>query len=235
MSYTHSAHVYDKIYRFKNYLQEARAIQEYAARFQSTPAHRLLDVGCGTGGHLVYLREWYECVGIDYSPEMLAVARKKLPDLPLHQGDMRTFDLVQQFDLVICLYSAIGYMTTPADLQQAVNTMARHVAPGGLLMFDGWFAPDQFDPNRIGILAIDEPNFKLARTYRNQKNGTLSIMEMHHLVNTPERADYFVERHEMGLYTPDEYVAALQSAGLRAEVDPIGPAERGFYIGIKES
>ena len=73
---------------------------------------------------------------------MLAVARQRLPELTLRQGDMRTFDLGKQFDAITCLFSAIGYMPTIDDVRAAIGNMAHHLRPGGVLLVEPWLTPD---------------------------------------------------------------------------------------------
>src|ERR671923_34446 len=103
-------------------------------------AETLLDVACGTGAHLAELRRWYRCEGLDLDGELLAVARERLRDVPLHQDDMRDFDLGRRFDAVTCLFSSIGYVLTVEGLTAAVAAMARHLEPGGVLVVEPWLA-----------------------------------------------------------------------------------------------
>lgn len=63
--------------------------------------------------------------------------------------------------------------------------------------------------------------------------GILSIIDLHHLVATPDGVRHFTERHEMALFTPAQYTAALTTAGLRVLHDPDGLTGRGLYIGSK--
>src|SRR5207302_3074142 len=93
----------------------------------------LLDVGCGTGAHLPRFAEQFDVAGIDLSEEMLAIARERCPNVPLTRADMRTFEMGRQFEAVVCLFSAIGYLTEEADLRQAIATMASHLGGGGVL------------------------------------------------------------------------------------------------------
>ena len=87
--FSKSAEFYDALYSWKDYAGEAakiRAIVSSAAPEAST----LLDVACGTGAHLERLRDWYAVEGVDMEPALLAVAKSRLPGVPLHLGDMRT-------------------------------------------------------------------------------------------------------------------------------------------------
>lgn len=232
-AYTDSAQIYDLLYSFKNYQPEADAIRTLIDSNTTHPTQTVLDVGCGTGAHLGLLKDFYTCEGIDSSEAMLAVAREKLPGMPLHHGDMRTFTLNKQFDVVLCLFSAIGYMTTVEDLQLAVNNMVRHVTPGGLLIVESWLHPDLFRPNHISLLTVERPEIKIARTHITEVVGHITRMAMHYLVTTLEGVTHFVEVHEMGLYPSTVYENAFQLAGLSLTVDATYERWRTLYIGRK--
>jgi len=82
--FRHTAHVYDLLYQGagKDYAAEASDLHALIqARVPS--ASSLLDVACGTGGHLVHLRQWYEVVGVDVDANMLSEARRRLPGVHL--------------------------------------------------------------------------------------------------------------------------------------------------------
>jgi SAM-dependent methyltransferase len=231
-----SAVYYDAIYRAmgKDYAAEAARVHDLIQGRKQSAGHRLLDVACGTGGHVQYLKERYDVDGLDSSPEMLGIARSRNPDLRFHLADMTNFQLHEAFDAVVCLFSGIGYVKTVEKLRQTAQTLAHHTAPGGVVIIDGWVPLDQWSPGHLTALYVNEPELKIARISRSEQEGTLSIMDMHHLIATPEGVDYFVERHEMGLFTPDEYQAALEQAGLRATYEPGGGLSgRGVYIGLQ--
>jgi hypothetical protein len=56
-------------------------------------------------------------------------------------------------------------------------------------------------------------------------------MDMHYLIGTDRGIEYFVERHELTLFTDAEYRAALAAAGLDVEHDAHGLTGRGLYLG----
>lgn len=107
--FRHSAHVYDLLYEAtgKDYGAEATTLHGLIQQ-RSPGARSLLDVACGTGGHLVYLRHWYEVMGLDIDPGMLGEAQRRLPGETFVEGDMRSFDIDKKFDAVVCLFSSIG-------------------------------------------------------------------------------------------------------------------------------
>jgi SAM-dependent methyltransferase len=126
--FTESAGWYDRFQAGKDYAGEAERITGLI-RDLRPGARTLLDVACGTGGHLSYLRQEFTCHGIDLDGGLLEVARQRLPDVPLTRADMTGFDLAQRFDAVTCLFSSIGYTASVAGLRAATRAMAGHLTP----------------------------------------------------------------------------------------------------------
>jgi SAM-dependent methyltransferase len=230
--YSSTAHIYDALYSFKDYAGEAdeihRLIQE-----RRPGARTLLEVAAGTGKYLEQFRRSYEVEGTDIEPAMLAIARERLPDVPLHEADFTDFDLGRRFDAVACLFSSIGYAKTEERMRAAVAAMARHLEPGGVLVVDPWFGPDRWIDGHVGALFVDEPELKIARINNAGREGSVSVMDMHHLVGTPDGVEHVVARHELGLFTDEQYRDAFGAAGLDVEHFPEALNGRGRYFGVK--
>lgn len=232
MTYQQSARVYDALYESKDYAGEVAHLRTIIAQTARIPVSTLLDVACGTGGHLAYLRQHYQVQGLDASEGMLAVARQRHPDVPFHHADMTDFDLGRRFDAVVCLFSSVGYLKTVDRLHQAVGNLARHTHPGGVVIVEPWFTPDAWTDGYLFAQLVDHPDLKIARLSLSEIAGRLSIMNLHHLVASPSGVEHFVERHEMGLFTHDEYLTAFRAAGLDVTHDPQGLIGRGLYVGV---
>ena len=231
--YTRAAQYYDKVYASKDYQSEAEKLHRVITRNLRSESAELLDVACGTGRHIEYLKQWYTVQGMDITPALLEYARKRNPDVSFTVGDMTSFDLGRQFDVVTCLFSAIGYATTLESLKQACACMGNHVAPGGLLIIEPWFSPFLWKNGIPHALVIDEPGFKLARLNTSFKTGALSYFDFHYTVATSRGVEHFVERHELGLFTIDEMTDNIEHAGFDVEYDAEGITGRGLYIGLK--
>ncbi len=230
--YEKTARYYDIIYGFKDYASEAVKIRAIVER-ENPGARSLLDVACGSGKHIEQLRQWYQCAGVDYVPEFVEIARNRNPGIRIEQGDFRSFDLGQTFDAVTCMFSAIGYADSVAGLNSAIACMANHLVKGGVLMVEPWFSPGAFFENHVHMVTIDEPRLKIARVNNSRVENGKSVMDMHHVIGTPEEVFHFVENHTMFLFSKEEYLAAFEAAGLDAKHDPEGIIGRGLYIGIK--
>lgn len=231
--YERSADLYDLMHRArgKDYAAEAAHVSR-EVRARHAGASSLLDVACGTGSHLLHLRRDFSVSGVEPASSMLDVARGRLPDVELQAGDMRTFDLGRRYDAVICLFSAIGYMLRREDLDLAMTTMARHLTPGGVLVVEPWFHPEQWFDGHVVAHAANGADIAVARVSRSTRDGNISRFELHYAVARPDGIDTFMEPHVMGLWTVEEYSEAMRSTGLAVEHDPVGLTGRGLFIGV---
>ena len=229
--YDRSAELYDTIYSFKNYEKEAAKLHQLIQKHKRSKGGDLLEVACGTGGHITYLKNNYSVEGLDLSSQMLRLAKKKHPDIVFHRGDMISFRLKKRFDAITCLFSAVGHMKTKRRLGLAVRNMSRHLKPRGVLIVEPWITPQQWRKGFVHANFVDQPELKVARMNISKTRGRLSVLDMHHLVATPNRVEHFVERLELGLFTHDEYLHAFRRSGLETSYDPEGLMGRGLYIG----
>jgi len=119
---------------------------------------RVLEVGSGTGRILVPIaRAGVRIDGLDGSREMLDRCRAKLGGedaavrdrVRLHEGDARAFDLKERFSLVIAPFRVVQHLTTSEDQLRFLDSVARHLAPSGRLVFD------VFNPNFGALVSAD--------------------------------------------------------------------------------
>jgi SAM-dependent methyltransferase len=99
-------------------------------------------VPCGQGRHAHLLAEnGFDVDGLDYSPELLAVARKRGigSNLRYTRGDMRKLPArwSRRFDAVINLFTSFGFFAHPADDVRVIREFGRVLKPGGILIWHG--------------------------------------------------------------------------------------------------
>lgn len=108
-----------------------RLAAEFASRLPE--GARLLDLGCGSGALARVLAERFEVVGVDISPEQLALARQAVPQATFVEADFTTLELeAASFDGVCALYSI-----THVPREEHAGLFARIAAwlrPGGLFL-----------------------------------------------------------------------------------------------------
>jgi len=222
-----SANLYDLAYSFKDYASESAWVRN-AIMTRIPGAESLLDVACGTGMHLEHLADEFDCQGLDLDPKLVDIAQERT-GLRIHVASMDSFDLGEQFDAVVCLFSSIGYTS---DLPGAIGSMARHLNPGGVVIVEPWLRPDQWVAGHVQVLDQEADGIHLVRMTRSWVDGSQSVLDMHYLVASSSGIEYLVESHRLTLFTLAEYASAFLASGLTFEFDQDGPNGRGALIGM---
>ena len=228
--FTKSARFYDALYQFKDYRKAVQILHQLIQE-NKPGALTLLDVACGTGKHIEYLRDHYAVEGLDINPELLEIARERCPGNTFHQQDMTNIDLGKKFDVVACLFSSIGYVQTKERLQESIRAMAMHLQPGGLLIVEPWIFPDKYWNGKLVANFADLDNLKISWMYIQELDGLTSVFDIHYQVGTSEGISHFSEQHIMGLWTDEEYREAFTRAGLSVNYEENGFFGRGVYYG----
>jgi SAM-dependent methyltransferase len=228
--FSSSAELYDRVHGFKDYAAEADKLHSLIQSC-SPGTSTLLDVACGMGKHLERLAQDYAVEGMDLDAALLELALRRLPGVPLHQADMTSFELGRRFDAVVLSLQQHRVREDARNLGRAIGAMARHVATGGVVVIEPWLLPGAWKPRGVHALFDDEEDLKVVR----MNNGTpavddITTLDFHSLVGTATGTEYFTERHELAVFSHEEYVEALATAGLAVE-DAEGLIGRGLYIG----
>jgi len=233
--FSEAPELYDLIYgSFKDYDDEAESIAQVLKRLAPT-AKVILDVGCGTGEHARHLQteHGYIVHGLDIQPAFLEVARVKLPDSQFWEADMADFDLGVRFDVILCLFSSIGYLCEVDRVEQALRCFQRHLHPDGVLVVEPWFAPGSWNPGKVYVQSAESESdgLHVVRMSHSSIEGRISKLEFHYLVGRPGGVDYRVEHHELGLFTTAELTACFERAGLDdVSYEPDGLIGRGMFV-----
>ena len=199
----------------------------------------LLDVACGTGEHLAQLSREFQLFGVDSSPEMLSVARHKLPGASLFLSDMTSFELGRTFSVVTCLFSSIGYLRSVSMLERAVERMSSHLAEDGVLLIEPPIPPERLDPPETISLRFRHGSAQWEREASARTEGErLHIRFTYRVVgDEPSSADVapteIVDNQTIRLFSGHQIATAMERAGLEVEHDSRGPTGLGLWIGRK--
>ena len=229
------AKYYDTLVSAKDSRSESERLEQLARRVGRSSGRTWLDVACGTGRHLEYLRRHYAVTGIDVSPEMLRIARRRLPGIRLLRRDMRTFRLGTSFDVVSCLYSAIGHLNTQRDLEATIANFARHAKPGGVVLVEPWIDPSDFRTGYVHLVSHPSPELTVVRMSVSSRRGVHSVVRYHYLIGKAGRGIEHFEERDVGLLVPRTRVLEImRKAGLASRFirEGLTPG-RGLFVGVK--
>jgi SAM-dependent methyltransferase len=221
---------YDALYRDKDYRAEVDLIE--AALGLAGRGVKLLDVGCGTGGHAIELaRRGHAVTGIDLSAQMLVSARNKaeaelgVTSRPQFQeGDARSFTVGSKgetFDAAVMMFAVIGYLEHNEDVVSALRRIRTHLQLGGLFLCDFWWGPavlTQRPGERVRI--VEDAGDKLLRATRTSLDTSHNTADVHFELFrfSPNKGTVqSSETHRMRYFFGPELELLLQAAGLRLE------------------
>ena len=133
----------------------------------------ILELACGTGRLSIPIANaGLEIVGVDLSESMLARAREKSDRVEWIQGDCRTLDLKRQFRLVMLPFNSLLLFHSRADFEAVCATVKRHLAPGGIFVFD------IFNPN-LELLNRGPEDHRIGFTFEDPRGaGPVRVEEV---------------------------------------------------------
>lgn len=229
-----AAEMYDLLYEDKkDYRSEAGQVTRLI-RAHRPDAAALLDVACGTGIHLQAFSELFADVeGVDLAEPMLATAARRLPGVPLHVGDMRSFRPERSFDAAVCMFSSIAYMRSAADLDRAVATLAAAVVPGGVVLVEPWWFPETFLDGYVAGHALTRDGRTITRVSHSTRQGDMVRMELHYVLADARGVEHRSEVDMLTLFTREQYEQAFSRAGVKAEYVESEGTGPGFFVGVR--
>lgn len=213
----HYLEAYQPVLTAERTAREADFIQKTLAL---PPGSRILDLCCGHGRHLIELASrGYEMTGLDLNPLFLDIARREAerrglsPRLELR--DMRDIPFVEEFDGVINVFTAFGYLESDDEDQKVLEGVARALKPGGLFLIELMhrdslvriFQPRGWYETEAGLKVLQERSFD-PLTGRN---------DVRHITIYPDGTTREM-CHSVRIYTLTELAGMLTRAGLRIEV-----------------
>jgi SAM-dependent methyltransferase len=185
---------------------------------------RVLELGCGSGRILAVLADQVtELHGVDSSEEALALAREKLPaSVELHRADMETFDVGAGFDRVLIPFNGIYCLPDLASVRRTFVQVEKALAPGGLLVFDGYAGDplhedDSFDEgfDEEGEIATVDARGKRWRVFeRSEYERSSQRFTVHYRYVAEDDGEEILATIRHRYLRLQEALEAVESAGL---------------------
>ncbi len=180
---------------------------------------RILDLCCGHGRHLVELADrGYSMTALDLDSFFLDIAggeaERRGLKVSLELRDMRDIPFVEEFDAVINMFTAFGYLESDDEDQKVLDGVAGALKPGGLFLIELMhrdflariFQPHGWYETEAGLKVLEERSFNPLTGRNDVRNITIypdgTIREAHHSVR---------------IYTLTELARMITAAGLKIE------------------
>jgi trans-aconitate 2-methyltransferase len=210
--------------------ERTRPCRDLSARVILGGARSIVDLGCGPGNSASVLRERWpraELTGVDSAPDMLARARRDLPDLRWEEGDIGSWQPGRTYDLVFS-NAALHWVPDHAALLPRLLTS---VAEGGALAFQ---MPANLDApaHRLMRELAATPRFRGAFTAPVREWHTEEIADYYDILSPHvSRLDLWVTEYQHVLAGPAAITEWYKGTGLRPFLDALpGEAEQGAFL-----
>jgi len=179
----------------------------------------LLDVGCGTGNHLMYFKDKIKMIsGLEKSNEMLEIARKKLPGVNFINGNMKEFSLNRLFNVIICMFGVISYNEDYTEVHKTLNCFHKHLEPGGIAVIDLEFSKEDWMENGIWMEIVNEENLKIARLLNSKSKGNKFIYNPVFLIKEDNKVDFEIDEHILSIFETEKIKGIMEKVGLKTEI-----------------
>ena len=240
--------LYNELAQWWQLMSPAAEYTEEAAFYRTTLSNAtrrrietLLELGSGGGNNASHMKTHFkEMVLVDLSPGMLAMSRALNPDLEHHEGDMRTIRLGRQFDAVF-VHDAVCYMTTEADLRQAIETAFIHCRPGGVALFAPDYVSENFEPGTDAGGSDDGTRgmrWLEWRTDPNPADSTYVVDYAYLMRDRDGSVTVEYDRHVEGLFPRATWLRVLAETGfepqaLPFELSDLEPGKHEVFVCVR--
>jgi len=219
------ARYYDLFYRDKDYAGEARFVDGLLRAAGVRPG-ALLDVGCGTGVHArEFAKLGWRVTGVDLSPRMIEIARMRTAagtPVDFVTGAAAEFDLGRPFAAVVSLFHVASYQAAPGEAARMLANVRRHLAVGGIFVFDFWHGGGvRTDPPTERVRRAEDERIRVTRVAKPvhwPEDCRIDVNYDVQIEDIPSGAvEHIAETHRLRYFFLPELTTMLAKAGFEVE------------------
>ncbi len=201
------------------YAEYTGRLVDWLDRYGHGKYRTALDLGCGGGKFIYSLKNHYEVMGLDLSPQMLSLCAELNPGIPTICADMRQFDLERSFDLIF-IDDAISYITSCHDLAVVLRNCHRHMTDGGMAILTLDTCTEDFIQNEVehfqSIPHHDHPDTSVVYITVNYDpdptDNTYECLFLY-LIRTPQGLRIEQETHLLGVFSIHDWEKTIAESG----------------------
>jgi SAM-dependent methyltransferase len=222
-TYTRHAHICARFYELAIDMPAAAAFIWERTGLQA--GQQLLFVGSLFGIAADFARRGAAVLVADYAAPMVALARERLPSVPVQRADLRALPYHRRFDAVVVAGRVFTHMVEDADLRAALQSCHAALRPGGTLFLDNYEdSRIERTPYFNGVLEFEAGAERIRRascTRRISETPRVVRWEAHYSGRLDGNAFAFSDAIAQRAWSRAEILPMLRNAGL----DPIAQGD----------
>jgi SAM-dependent methyltransferase len=232
---------YLNLYKHRDARDAAKILKLLFANVNIPKGAKVLDLACGNGRHsLLIARKGYNVTGIDLSKYLISKAKEKLNGeyagcrnkLKFEIGDMRNIGHINEFELVVNLFTSFGYFEKQSDNVKVIKSISSALRKNGWFLFD--FLNRDYLLNHLVPFDIKRENKNIIVQIRNITNGFVE-KNIFILKNNPAPGLYPVlnsYKEKIRLYSKKDFQEMFSVNGLKT-VKVFGNCDGAKFIKTK--
>lgn len=204
---------YLKVYRHRDTKDAEQLIELLLNKIDALHIRTVLDMACGSGRHaVIFARKGFDVTAVDLSENLLSIAKKFAAESGVNvhfiKSDIRDFKSDEKFNLVLNLFTSIGYFEKDEDNYFILSKAYELLENGGYFVLD-YFNKEYVESN-LEPQTVDE--FDNMIIVQNRFiSGERVIKEI--TIDREGKTNRFVESVRMFSY--NELIDALNKTGFR--------------------
>ena len=214
--------------------ERTQPVRDLVARIPTTNVLSAADIGCGPGNSTEVLRQRYPealIVGIDSSPDMIATARKRLPDIAFEVADIAQWRMERRFDVIL----ANAVLQWVPGHETLLPALIEKLKAGGSLAVQ---MPNNLDEPSHSLMrevaAAGPWAAKVADAAAARESGHGAEWYFRLLRSNARRVDVWRTTYYHPLAGARAIVEWMKGTGLRPFLEPLDPAEREAFLALYE-
>lgn len=179
----------------------------------------VLDMGCGSGEHVVALQQYgYKITGVDSSPDMIKVAKKRFPNCNFEVSSMQEYVKEKQYDGIYCIFGTFNYLVKEREIDIYLENTRKNLKPAGISILEIWNAIPikkiQRKPlTNVGMVKVGDVIIKRNRGFKLKKTEEdptvdANLVEVNFIYNLDKTE--VKDKHMMRVFTMEEIIERLK-------------------------